>query len=84
MAISGSGSGSLAGHHHHSSIFRKYTFNLSHIGETYVEVSMVHVLTDQLNTLNIFFAISGEKQNTNYIHVDEFEVKTAKLTSELL
>ena len=45
---------------------------------------MVHVLTDQLNTLNIFFAISGEKQNTNYIHVDEFEVKTAKLTSELL
>ena len=44
----------------------------------------MHVLTDQLNTLNIFFAIPGEKQNTIYIHVDEFGVDTAKLTSELL
>ena len=36
------------------------------------KVSMVHVLTDQLNTLNIFFAISGEKQNTNTILLKGF------------
>ena len=45
---------------------------------------MVLVLTDHINTLNIFFAISGEKQNTIYIHIDGFEVETAKLISELL
>ena len=53
-------------------------------GGDFTEVSMVLVLTDHINTLNIFFAISGEKQNTIYIHIEKFVVETVKLISELL